>query len=126
MTSVLTNGWFSRLVERGRSLPELPGASARVSFGPSERRSSIEPHHVVIVDGRVDAAGTGLLEDGELTVLLSSDDVEALWRGQVDLPVAFMQGRAKVVGSTGVLLGLLPLLRSPAWSELLASCVDGG
>jgi hypothetical protein len=126
VSAVLTDGWFKRLVEQGGALPQLPGATASISIGPNEKRAQIEPHHVVLVDGRVDAAGSGLLDDADLTVLLSSHDIDIFWRGELDLPVAFMQGRAKVVGSTSVLLGLLPLLRSDAWAQLLQSTAQSG
>ena len=126
MTAVFTDEWFDGLVARSGALPEVPGATARISIGPNEKRTQVEPHHVVLVDGRVVAAGSGLLDDADLTVLLSSHDIDALWRGELDLPVAFMQGRAKVVGSTGVLLGLLPLLRSHEWAELLRSTAKSG
>ena len=123
--SVLDEGWYARLVDAGSSLPSRPAASGRLAFGPTEKRSQVEPHHVVIIDGRVTEAGPGLLDDADLTFLLPAADFEALWQGELDLPVAFMQGRAKLTGSSAALMDLLPLLRQPEWSEALAQAATG-
>lgn len=123
--SVLDDGWFERLVDAGAALPEIKGASGRLSFGTTEKRSEVEPHHVVIVDGRITEASDGLLDDTDLTVLLPAADLEALWRGDIDLVVAFMQGRAKLAGPSAVLMDLIPVLRGPEWSEALAQAASG-
>jgi hypothetical protein len=67
-------------------------------------------------DGRlVDASradGHDPAPDAELTITTTYADTLLLASGDLDLDVAVMQGRAKVAGSMGALLAILPLTRS--------------
>lgn len=51
----------------------------------------------------VDAPG-----DGELTVIAAPDVWSLLVARDLDIAVAYMQGRVKVTGDTGLFLDLLP------------------
>jgi putative sterol carrier protein len=67
-------------------------------------------------DGRlVDAAravGHAPDPDAELTITTTYPDTLLLASGDLDLSVAVMQGRAKIAGSVGALLAILPATRS--------------
>jgi hypothetical protein len=67
-------------------------------------------------DGRlVDATravGDAPDPDAELTITTTYPDTLLLASGGLDLSVAVMQGRAKVAGSMGALLAILPATRS--------------
>ena len=58
----------------------------------------------------VDAPGDG----GDLTILVAPDVWALLTAGDLDVSVAYMQGRIKVTGDTGALLDLLPHVPLPA------------
>lgn len=51
--------------------------------------------------------------DGVLTLLAKHDDWLLLLAGELDVSVAYMQGRLKVTGDTGALFDLLPTIPLP-------------
>ncbi len=117
---MIDEAFLARLVPPGASLPEVPGATAVVGFAAAEARSEVPPHHLELVDGRLVAAGLGTHPEVTLSVVLAGADLCSWWAGEIPLDVAYMQGRAKVTGRTGVLLAVLEVWRSEAWAGLVA------
>lgn len=107
-------------------LPAVPGASATVAVvvtgGPGGRRAE-RPWRFVLRDGRVESAEAGPTAEGEADLVLTQpwDDAVALLRATDALDEAFMRGTTKIAGSSGVLMRLLPVLRSEGWSRLWAA-----
>ena len=66
-------------------------------------------HYVVGVDTYdVDAPG-----DGELTVIATPDVWAKLTAGELDVAVAYMQGKVKITGDQAALYDLLPNIPLP-------------
>lgn len=51
--------------------------------------------------------------EGALTLLVKHDDWLRLRAGELDVSVAYMQGRIKVTGDMGALIDLLPTIPMP-------------
>lgn len=116
----LSEDWLGLLGEVGASLPERPGATARLSTvvigGPAGAKAEAAYRHA-FVDGRVVAVAPGAAAESEADLFVSQpyDDAVAALRGQAGIDVAYMRGRTKVVGSSAVFMSLLPVLRSDEW-----------
>ena len=54
----------------------------------------------------------------DVTLTTVWGDAVAMQRGDLDPNVAFMQGRMKVAGSMGVMMGCLPLTSTPEYQDL--------
>ena len=87
-----------------------------VTGGPEGRKAERSAQFVVR-DGTVAAAGA----EGEADLVITQpwDDV----MDSVPLDEAFMRGTSKVVGSTGLLMDLLPVLRSESWRDACGTVV---
>lgn len=122
MGELFDDEWIASFADALADLPARPGASAVVSTvvtgGPAGRRAERQWHYE-LVDGRVvsAAAGAPAPGDGERVLVLTQpwDDALADLRGDVPLDEAFMRGTTKLVGSVGVLMDLLAVLRSDEW-----------
>jgi hypothetical protein len=121
MAELLTQAWIDRLVERGATLPEIPGASATVQHVITGAPEGEIRYHQTIVDGRVQSAGLGDLDGVDLTLTVPYDQALAAARGETLTPVELMRGRAKQVGSSGHLMALMPLLMSDGYREAVAA-----
>ena len=74
---------------------------------------------VLVLDGgRIAETPPGAATDAELTMTLDYATAAEIAAGDLDPSVAFMQGRSKAAGDTGVLLQLLPLARTDAYRAL--------
>lgn len=108
----LSQGWLDLRLEHLGSLPEVEGASARlhhvVSGGPDGDVRFSE----VYVDGRLIEASLVPGAEADLELIYKHDVATELATGDLDLVDGFMQGRVKLVGSTGRLMDLLPALQS--------------
>jgi SCP-2 sterol transfer family len=108
--------WLALAHDLFGELAPRPGASARVQRVVTGGPGGDVLFRLVFEGGRlVDAALAGGDEpdpDAELTITTTYDDTLALASGDLDLSVAVMQGRAKVAGSMGALLAILPVTRS--------------
>ena len=123
MAELLTQEWVEQVVERGASLPEVPGASATVQYVVTGAPDGEVGHHQSIVDGQVQAAGLGDLEGADLVLTVPFDRLLAAARGETLAPVELMRGRAKQVGSSGHLMALMPVLVSDGYREVIAADV---
>jgi len=123
---LFSDEWVAAFGAATAGLPARPGASAVVSTvvtgGPAGRKAE-RPWHFELVDGRVVATAPGpAADDGDRLLVVTQpwDDAVAALRGDVPVDEAFMRGTTKVVGSVGVLLDLLPVLRSGEWRAACA------
>ena len=121
MPELLTQEWVDQVVERGASLPEVPGASATVQYVITGAPDGEVGHHQSIVDGRVQAAGLGDLDAADLVLTVPFDRLRAAASGETVAPVELMRGRAKQVGSSGHLMALMPVLVSDGYREVIAA-----
>jgi len=120
VTTYLTDDWAAAAEAAFADLPSVPGATARlvhlIGGGPAKETR----YHQVLTDGQVTELAMGDDPAADLSVAVAYKDVAAAADG-FDVPVGFMQGRAKVVGSTGLLMQLLPVLESPEYRAALAT-----
>ena len=120
MASFLTEAWVEALAAALGSLPERAGATAVVQHVVSGTPHGEVRYHLSIIDGRVGSAGLGEVEEADLRCTTSYPDALRLARGDVAVHEAFMQGKLKMVGSTGRLMDLLPVLGSDDHRQALA------
>ena len=108
--------WLALARELFGSLAPAPGATARIQRVVTGAPDGDVLFTLTFADGRLlDAALVAGHEpdpDAELTITTTYADTLLLASGDLDLNVAVMQGRAKVAGSMGALLAILPVTRS--------------
>jgi alkyl sulfatase BDS1-like metallo-beta-lactamase superfamily hydrolase len=114
----LTQEWLDATRALAADQPHRPGVSIRlnwvVSGGPDKEVS----YYWVLVNGKLEEAQLGSLDDAEVTLLMSYDDSVLQAKGELDANAAFMQGRIKASGNMAKLMSLLPLTNSPEYKEL--------
>jgi hypothetical protein len=108
--------WLALARELFGNVAPSAGATARIQRVVTGAPGGDVVLTLTFEDGRlVDASradGHEPAPDAELTITTTYADTLLLASGDLDLNVAVMQGRAKVAGSMGVLLAILPLTRS--------------
>lgn len=112
MPPFLSEAWLVAQAEAGAALPERPGASAVVQHVVTGGPDGEVCYHVVLVDGRLIAAAFGEAAAPDLVCTATYAEAVRMATGVVGAHEAFMQGKLKVVGSTGRLMDLLPVLDS--------------
>jgi putative sterol carrier protein len=119
MVARFSQEWLDQRVELARALPTRPGASARVRQIVTGTPAGEVAYVEVFQDGRLASAtfGAGTDDDVDVTVTQTHPDAIAIADGELDVHVAYMQGRVKVVGDMGALMAVLPVTQS---SELRA------
>lgn len=117
---LLSEAWIEAAVAEGASIagpPTLTGAVVvEVTGGPEGDAVA----HVVLADGRLASSGPGAVPSPDVTLTLTEADARAVLSGELDLAVAFMQGRMKVVGDMAPVLDLLALFATDDARSLLA------
>lgn len=116
----LSAEWLALLAAEGGSLPEVPGATARLQHAVAGGPDGEITYVVSYLDGRIVAATSGKLDDVDGTFALGWKDGVKIALGQDELLHAYMQGRAKYVGDVGKVLDVVPVLQSAAHAELVA------
>jgi hypothetical protein len=108
--------WLALARELFGNVGACEGATARIQRVVTGAPGGDVVLMLTFEDGRlVDAAravGDAPDPDAELTITTTYPDTLLLASGDLDLSVAVMQGRAKVAGSMGALLAILPATRS--------------
>jgi hypothetical protein len=103
----------------------VPDGTTKVTVvvtGGPEGRKAERRWRFAVRDGAVVEAAEGAFADDEAHLVITQpwDDAVAAIDGSVPLDEAFMRGTTKVVGSTGILMDLLPVLRSDQWRTACA------
>ena len=70
-------------------------------------------YHRIVEDGRVTGGGPGAGAAPDVVFTATADDSRAMAKGELDPSVAFMQGRLKTAGDTGLVLAVLAGWSSP-------------
>ena len=109
---------MTRARELGGEAPETPGATARLQYVVTGGPDGDVRYSMAVVDGRVAEQSLGDDADAEVTLTLPYDTSVAILTGELDLNVAFMQGRVKIAGDMAKVLGLLPATSRPEFAEL--------
>ena len=85
------------------------------------------PFSTVVADGALAESVAGEeLEGADLVVHLSAADAEAIGSGVLTLDEGFMMGRIKIEGSMGLVMDLIPLLRTEAYGQAVAAGASAG
>jgi putative sterol carrier protein len=80
----------------------------------------------VVTDGALASTVPGEEPDGaDLVVSLGTAEAAALGSGELLLDEGFMMGKIKIEGSMGMVMELLPLLRSPEYGAAVAAGAAG-
>lgn len=108
----LSQEWLDAHVAASAALPERPGASAVVQHVVTGGPDGEVRYHLCVVDGRVAGAALGQVDAPDLLCTATYAEAVKIATGAVGAHEAFMQGKLKVVGSTGRLMDLLPVLGS--------------
>ncbi len=120
LVAFLSQGWMERLGASGGDLPSQPGVSACVQHVVTGIAVGEVRYFVSVVDGRIVEVGLGDAPDADLTYLVADAEAQQVARGELTVEVAFMQGRAKVVGDMGRFMGLMPLMTSDGYRAALS------
>jgi putative sterol carrier protein len=118
MAKFLTQDWLDRQRAETQSLPERPGASARVQYKITGAPDGDVAFHTVVENGKIVENALGDDPAAEFTMPVSYDDFVKTSKGELDAAVAFMQGRIKMTGNMGKLMALLPLTESVEYKDI--------
>ena len=80
---------------------------------------------VEVLDGAVVSTSLGADDTADLTLAERHDDAEKVAAGELGLDEAFMRGRAKLTGSMGTFMALLPVFRGDAYRAAEAAALGG-
>ena len=119
MAQFLTQEWLDLQTELGRALPDRPGVSARLSYKVTGTPHGEVSFHTVIEDGKIVGGAIGDDEGADVAHTIVYGDFVKTAKGEVSASATFMQGKLKMVGSTGTLLALMPLTESPEYKAVL-------
>ena len=128
MTSWLSVAWIDEAVSAASELvgsESLSGSIEVVVTGGAEGDVVV---HIEFAQGRLTGARLGAASPADVTLTLSDADARNVLSGDLDLNVAFMQGRLKVDGSMALVLDLLALAATDdarACRNDLAARTDG-
>jgi putative sterol carrier protein len=92
-----------------------------VSGGPAGEVAYV----VEVADGAVVSTSLGADDTADLTFAERHDDAAKVAAGELGLDDAFMRGRAKLTGSMGTFMALLPVFRSDAYRAAQADALGG-
>jgi hypothetical protein len=125
----LSADWVGAVGAATADLPARSGTTARVSFVVTGGPDGDVAWRLAVVDGR--AVDAGRLETADVDEATGAADAEgdpppvtvtlprvlaiAVARGEVELPAAFMQGRAKVAGDQAALVRILAWTATPEY-----------
>ncbi len=118
MPKYLTQEWLDTQQELAQEFPERPGATARMQYHVTGGPEGDVKYYWVVENGKLQEAKLGDDVDAEFTLTLTWDDSVRIQKGELDPNAAFMQGRMKVTGNMGKLMGLLPLTQSPEYKAI--------
>jgi hypothetical protein len=121
VVQLLSPEWVSLQGEVLARLPEVPGATARLQHVVGNGKVDDLAYTLAFVDGRVVEASVGRDDaKADCTFLETRDDATKIAAGELDLHVAFMQGRVKMAGDMGRLMAVLEATQGEPYRAALA------
>lgn len=121
MVRFLSQDWLDLQRDIAGTLPEHPGASARLQYVVAGSPEGEVRYHQAVLDGRLVESALGDDPGAQATLTETYPDARAIAEGELDLSAAFMRGRVKVVGGMGPVMALMPLFQSDEHRSLLAA-----
>ncbi len=118
MEKYLTQPWLDKQRELAQTFPERAGATASMQYSVTGGPNGDVRYYWVVESGKLLEAQLGDDVDAEFTLTLTWDDSVRIQKGDLDANAAFMQGRIKVSGNMGKLMGLLPLTQSAEYKAI--------
>ncbi|MFN8035611.1 MAG: SCP2 sterol-binding domain-containing protein [Acidimicrobiia bacterium] len=118
MAKYLSQEWLDEARQLSAGQPDRPGATARVQWVVKGAPGGDVKYSWVLADGHLLESHLGTIDDPDFTLTLAYDDAKAVHQGELDLNVAFMQGRMKADGNMGKVMALLPITKSAAYAAL--------
>ncbi len=107
-TSEEVAGIFTTMVQRFDP-SKAAGLNATIQFDLSGDNGG--SYWLKIEDGKAES-GSGQSENPRLTLKAKADDFVSMLSGALNPMQAFMQGKVKIVGDTGLAMKLMPLINS--------------
>lgn len=120
----LTQDWLDRYCELARHLPSVPGASAELEHTVAKAPDGDVTFTVRYEDGRPVGAAFEPGGGEALRLTLTYPDALALARAELDVPIGYMQGRIKLVGSSGRFLSLQAVLQHDEHRAVLQALAE--
>lgn len=108
MQNFLTQAWLDECREIWSTMPERPGASARIQY-VLEGDQTVR-HWAVFKDGRIVENGLGSVGAPEVTLTCSYADGVRMVRGEIDPNTAYADGRIEFSGDMRTLMGMFPVI----------------
>jgi len=105
----LSDGWWAAAAAEMAGVTGPPTLSGTVDVEVTGGPDGDVAGHVVFAGGRLVASGPGAATGADATLTLTDVDARAVATGDLELSVAFMQGRMKVAGAMAPVLDLLVL-----------------
>ena len=105
----LSEAWIGAAAAEWASITGPPTLTGTVVVEVSGGGDGDVVAHAVFADGRLAGSGPGPVPSPDVTLTLTDADARAVVAGELDLAVAFMQGRMKVAGEMAPVLDLLAL-----------------
>lgn len=99
-------GMFPLMVERFDPA-KAEGVNGTIQFNLSGDNGG--DYWLRIADGKADT-GTGTIESPRMTLKSSADDFYSMLNGSLNPMQAFMMGKVKIQGDTGMAMKLMPLI----------------
>jgi SCP-2 sterol transfer family len=118
MTEWLSPEWFAETKAATAGVVCSAGVSGRIQNQVTGGPDGDVSFYWTFEGGEVREAGPGVVADPDLTLTWRRDDAIAVWQGELDPSVAFMQGRLKVAGSMAMMLALLPAWQTSSSRDL--------
>ncbi|MDZ4763918.1 MAG: SCP2 sterol-binding domain-containing protein [Chloroflexota bacterium] len=97
---------FPQMVERFDA-SKADGVDATIQFDLSGDSGGL---YWLRINGSGAEAGQGAIDAARMTILASADDFGAMMTGGLNPMQAFMTGKIKIKGDTGLALKLMPLI----------------
>ena len=107
MAEWLSEEWLKEMAALADTRPPLAGASGTVSLAITAGRGRDVGYHWEYRDGVAGGGAAGVAADADLALTIARDDAWSVLTGEVEPSVAFMRGRLKATGDSGLLLELL-------------------
>lgn len=105
----LSAAWIEAAAAEGAAIAGPPTLTGVVMVEMTGGPDGDAVAHAVFADGRLVGSGPGPVPSPDVTLTLTDADARAVLSGDLEMAVAFMQGRMKVAGDMAPVLDLLAL-----------------